>query len=171
MWLTFKGLIQYSPQQRISIKNSSFPFQCKPDFVIGDGFAVLDAKYKAILENRTDEDVVGRNIESLKLDDSVKEKAVLDVISKTIHADYYQIIAYSLLVTQWQNSEPASIACLVVPTLARNLDDNKILSDGLKMLSTREKIGEFKSWAKNQQKCPFFELPLEMERSNENREL
>ena len=85
---------------------------------------MLDAKYKAILETRTDEDVVERNIDSLNLDDSVREKALLNFISKTIHSDYYQIISYSLLVTQRENCEPASIACLVVPMLAHNLDDH-----------------------------------------------
>ena len=162
--------IKYNAQIPISVKNGNFRFQCKPDFVIGDGFAVLDAKYKVILETRLDEDVIERKIQDIKLDDAAKENALLNVISKTIHSDYYQIIAYSLLVTQWKNCEPASIACLVVPMFAHNLDDNKVLNDGLKILSTREKIGEFKSWAKNQRKCPFFELPLETGRSSESRE-
>lgn len=166
-----KADVKYNPQILISVKNGSFPFQCKPDFVIGDGFAVLDAKYKAILEARLDEDVAERNIEGIKFDDVTTENALLNVISKTIHSDYYQIIAYSLLITQWENSQPASIACLVVPVLSRHLDNNnKILNDGLNKLSAKETLGEFKSWAKNQQKCPFFELPLGTGESSKGRE-
>lgn len=162
--------IEYEPQMLIPVKNGNLPFQCKPDFVIGDGFAVLDAKYKAILETRLDEDVAERNIEDIKLDDASNGNVLFNVISRTIHSDYYQIIAYSLLVTQWKNSKPASIACLVVPVLSRHLDNNEIMNDGLNKLSAKEKLGEFKSWAKNQQKCPFFELPLEAGGSSESRE-
>jgi hypothetical protein len=84
-----------------------------------------------------------------------------------------------LLVTQLKNGEgvtpPASIACLVVPVLSHNFDSNgtpnEILNDGLERLRDAEKIGEFKSWVKNQRKCPFFELPLEVSGSRGDREL
>lgn len=164
--------VQYSAQLPISVNNGSFRFQCKPDFVIGDGFAVLDAKYKAILETRTDEDVVERGIENIKPNDVGNENALSNVITRTIHSDYYQIIAYSLLVSQWKNSYPASIACLIVPMLSHHLDNNEILSDGLKIFSTENSnpIEEFKLWVKNQQKCPFFELPLTVGENRESRE-
>lgn len=171
--------IKYSAQVLISVKNGNLPFQCKPDFIIGDGFAVLDAKYKAILETRIDEEVAERNIENIRLDHAAKENALSNVINKTIHSDYYQIIAYSLLVTQLKNGEgitpPAFIACLVVPVLSHHFDNNgapnKILNDGLEKLSYVEKPGEFKSWVKDQRKCPFFELPLEVSGSRDDREL
>lgn len=164
--------VKYNPQVPISVNNGNLPFRCKPDFVIGNGFTVLDAKYKAILKSRIDEDVA-------EWDYATKESALLNVINKTIHSDYYQIIAYSLLVTQWKNGEeripPASIACLVVPMLSHHFDNNgtpnEILNDGLEKLSCSEKSGEFKGWVKDQQKCPFFELPLEANGSSDDRDL
>jgi hypothetical protein len=79
------------------------------------------------------------------------------VVSKTIHANYYQIIVYALLITQLDNHSTtresllASIACLVVPVLSSGSGGNGIWMEGLKKLKPFFKENDpsaFKEWAR-----------------------
>jgi 5-methylcytosine-specific restriction enzyme subunit McrC len=159
----------FKTQVPISVKEGNLSFQCRPDFVIGDGFAVLDAKYKAILEERLDEDVIERGVADLRQIIPCQKNGTGYSVGKIIHADYYQIIAYSLLVTQLDKHQAAtesplaSIACLVVPFLSSDSGDNEILMEGLKKLtpfSRENDLSAFRKWVKDSRRYPYFELPL-----------
>jgi hypothetical protein len=148
--------VTYHSQKAISVTNGTLLFRCKPDFILGDGFAVLDAKYKAILDHRIDEDGAEGGLKSLLINSASGDNSLSYIVSKTIHADYYRVIAYSLLITHGRFS-PASVVCLVVPMLSSGSNKNEMLREGFAELAKNDPKA-FQDWARRS--CPYFELPL-----------
>ena len=148
--------VNYHAQKTISVTHGTLRLQCRPDFIIGNGFAVLDAKYKAILDHRIDDDGAEQGMRGPWTASTSEGSALPYLISKTIPSDYYQIIAYSLLITHGEFS-PASVVCLVVPILSRDSNTNEMLRQGFAELAKNDPRA-FQQWARK--RCPYFKLPL-----------
>ena len=97
--------IEYPPKE-VTIQGERLSLSIKPDFVSLDGQTIVDAKYKALVEEEIEDEIVWK--------DKVRQV-------KIIRNDIYQVIAYATLLSH-ENSKWSKDVVLAIPVQ----DDNKI---------------------------------------------